>query len=447
MFEPMGFTRDLVERARSIRLEGVPAAAIAVAKSTLLDTLAVALAGRAERVVVAVEGFVADEHARGPVTIWGSSLRASATGAALVNGAAAHALDYDDVCWAMNAHPSAVLWPTALAVAEATGASGAAALESYVAGFEAAADVGSVLGHEHYAAGFHPTATIGAIAAAVAAGKLLGLDADALSRAVGIACSQAAGTRINFGTDTKPLHAGLAARAGITAASLARRGVTSQKDAIEAPMGLAALYRGTIPGSPRTGFALLDPGVELKPYPSCRFTHRVIDAALAIRSRHPQRTAESIECTVDPFSTSVVIYPRPSNALEAKFSMEYAAAAAWLDGRVGVGTFRDGRVAEDDVQRLLRRVVVSPGTKAEETVRIAFTDGGSDEETVQVARGSPSRPLTRAERLSKFHDLAGPCLAANAETVADLVDRIDAIDDIVDFSVRLRPAPSKSGHP
>jgi len=431
---PMGWTRDLAERARALRLDVVPEAAVAVAKATLLDTLGVALAGRSERAVRGVEDFVAEDRGEGPARVWGTPVRRGAASAALINGTAAHALDYDDVCWAMNAHPSAVLWPTALAVGDSIDAAGADVLLAYVAGFEAAADVGWWLGKEHYAAGFHPTATIGAIAATVTAGKLLRLDGSALRRALGIACSRVAGTRLNFGTDTKPLHAGFAAETGIVATSLAKRGVTAREDAIEGPMGLVALYGGELRGGSRSGFALLDPGVELKPYPSCRFTNRIIDATLAIRERHPSKRAASITCMVDPFSKSVVIYPRPSTALEGKFSMEYAAAVAWLDGRVDVDAFTDDRVTRADVRDLVPRVVVETGKAESETVRVDFFDGDADTETVRLARGSPGRPMSDAERFAKFRACASTLIGAGVEEVRALSQGLETMTKIRDFT-------------
>jgi len=435
----MGFTRDLVERVSALHLDGVPSGALDVGKASLLDTLGVALAGRGERVVRAVEGFVADESTAGSAGIWGSVLRTSSSRAALVNGTAAHALDYDDVCWAMNAHPSAVLWPAALAVGESIGATGKDVLASYIAGFEAAADLGTALGIDHYAAGFHPTATIGTLAATVVAGRLLRLDQRALECAIGIACSEVSGSRINFGTDTKPLHAGLAAQAGIVAASLAARGVTARENAIEGPMGLVELYRGKNVRLRARELALLEPGIEVKPYPCCRFTHRIIDATLAIRSRHLSGSAESIECTVDPFSLSIVKYPRPSNGLEGKFSMEYAAAAAWLDGRVGVDTFSDERVGRNDVASLLERVTIVQGSKDAETVRVRFVGGRGDEETVDVAKGSPARPLTREESLAKFIGGAVPALGDRASRVPDAVQRLETLTSIRELCDLLLP--------
>jgi len=427
----MAFSADLAARALALGLADVAPSALAVAKATLLDTLAVALAARSERVVSAVTGFIADETREGPCTIWATLGRAGPARAALANGTAAHALDFDDVCWAMNAHPSAVLWPTVLAVAESVGASGAAALLGYVAGFEAEAEIGALLGRSHYAAGFHPTSTIGTLGAAVSAGKILGLDEPSLLRAIGIACSEAAGSRMNFGTDTKPLHAGLAAQAGVTAALLAARGVTAREDGIEAPMGLVALYAGEGKGAVRRReLALLDPGVELKPYPSCRFTHRVIDAVLALRERRGTRDLTALACSVDPFAERIVIYPRPRNGLEAKFSMQYCAAVAWLDGWPTLAAFADDRASAPDVQHLLARVVVEPGSPEAETVTARYRDGSTDSETVRVAKGSPSHPLTDAERLAKVRACAARAPGVDIELLARAVEGMDAMPDV-----------------
>jgi 2-methylcitrate dehydratase PrpD len=435
----MGFSAEIAARAASRRLGDVPRMALQAAKAAILDTFAVALAARGERVVSAVEGFVGEEGSAGPCTVWGSALRAGPARAALVNGTAAHALDFDDVCWAMNAHPSAVLWPAALAVAEKVGASGAQALLGYIAGFEAEADLGAALGREHYAAGFHPTATLGTVAAAVTAGCVLEADAACLRRAIGIACSEAAGSRMSFGTDTKPLHAGLAAQAGVTAALLAGRGVTAREDAIEADMGLAALYRGTIPSAPRTGYALVSAGIEQKLYPSCRFTHRVIDAVLALRARNAERDLVAIDCVVDPFASEIVTHPRPTTGLEAKFSMEYCAAVAWLDGVPGPNAFSDLRAARNDVQRLLRLVTVQRGTPDLETVTVTWANGRTDFETVRVAKGSPARPLTADERLEKVRACASALLADRFDAFVDLAGRLEALTDVRQLTRLLGP--------
>jgi 2-methylcitrate dehydratase PrpD len=404
-----------------------------IARESILDTLACALAARGERVSRAVRDWVSAEGGAGTATVWGSGLRTSPARAALANGTAGHALDYDDVNWAMNGHPSVPLLPAALAVAEALGASGRQLLTAYVAGFEAQARVGQALSLSHYARGWHPTATLGALGATVAVGKLLRLDEAALRRAIGIAAAQLAGSRMSFGTDAKPLHAGLAAQAGVTAASLAARGVTAREDALEAEMGVGDLYDGSRPlelpplGTP---FALVDPGVELKPYPACRFTHRTIDGMLALRARHPRAELDSIECAIDPFAQKILIHPRPHTGLEAKFSLPYCAAVTWLDGWPGLEAFSDRRAARDDVQQLLRRVEVSDASGPEDEVRIVLRSGFRASERVRVARGSPEKPMTQEERLNKARACAAPALGE--PRTEELIRRVEDLERLTD---------------
>jgi 2-methylcitrate dehydratase PrpD len=436
----MRFTAELAMRAARLRASALPSSGVDVAKAALVDTLAVALAATSERVVSAVHGLVREDGGAPAARVWGTSIRVPAAHAAFANGTAAHALDFDDVCWAMNAHPSAVLWPAVLAVAESRGASGERALLGYVAGFEAEAALGSVLGREHYAAGFHPTATLGAVGAAVGAGVVVGLDEASLRRAIGIACSEAAGSRMAFGTDVKPLHAGLAARAGVTAALLAERGITAREDSIETELGLGSLYRGHVPEQFPEGVALLDPGIEQKPYPSCRFTHRIIDATVAIRERAGGAFPRSIACVVDPFAKQIVIHPRPSTGLEAKFSMPYCAAVAYLDGAPTAASFSDDRARRTDVQSLLRLVTEADGTADAETVTVTLGDGRSLSETVRDARGSPRRPLSLSELADKFRDCAGPLLGDRLGALLASCGSVEKIADVRELTALLGPA-------
>jgi 2-methylcitrate dehydratase PrpD len=269
--------------------------------------------------------------------------------------------------------------------------------------------------------------------ATAASGLLLGLDERALARAFGIALSRAAGTRANFGTDTKPLHAGLAARAGLEAAELAARGVTAREDALEMEMGLADLYGGAQPFAlPRLddGFALERPGIELKPYPSCRFTHRAIDAVLALREKHAGRALRAIECESDPLGLKILIYPEPRTGLEAKFSLQYCVAIAWLDGWPGLDAFSDARAAASDVQALLRRVRVRESRSADEHVELVFADGTSARESVRIARGHPQQPLSDEQRTAKALLCLSPALGASRARA--LVDAVGALEEVRD---------------
>ncbi|MFI5316640.1 MAG: MmgE/PrpD family protein [Myxococcota bacterium] len=427
----MGETAQLAEFALGLRLAAIPEAARATARAAILDALACAIAGRHEPVSERVRQWALTQGSSGAAALWGTGERVSPGLAALVNGTAAHALDFDDVSWAMNGHPTVPLLPAAFAAAEVAGASGADLLRAYVAGFEIEARLGQALGRPHYEKGWHATSTLGVFGAAGAAGVLLGLDASQLRRAFGIACSRAAGTRANFGTDAKPLHAGLAARAGLEAAQLARLGVTAREDSVEAEMGLSDLYAGKKPLSlPRLGapFALERPGVELKPYPSCRFTHRTIDLVLALREKNAGRELRAIEIASDPLGLKILIYPTPRTGLEAKFSLPYCAAVAWLDGWPGLGAFSDERASAADVQSLLRNVAVRESGGPDEEVELVFRDGARAHAAARHAKGNPDQPLSETERLAKVRACVEPALGETG--VQRLIAAVDGLESL-----------------
>ena len=434
----MSDTERLARFALGLSLADVPESARATARAAIQDALACAVAGRDERVSRELRAFALEQGSAPRATLWGTGERVSPGLAALVNGTAAHALDFDDVSWAMNGHPTVPLLPAAFAVADATGGSGADLLRAYVVGFEVQAKLGLALGRPHYEKGWHATSTLGVFGAAAAAGVLYGLDETKLRRAFGIAMSRASGSRANFGTDTKPLHAGLAARAGLEAAQLARQGVTAREDAIEAEMGLADLYAGKKPLALRLDgpLALEEPGIELKPYPSCRFTHRAIDAVLELRAQHAGRELASIECAGDPLGQKVLIYSEPRTGLEGKFSLQYCVAVSWLDGWPGLGAFSDARAEKPDVQALLRRVSVREARGAEEEVELVFRDGGRARATARLAKGHPAKPLSDAERSAKLHGCLDPALGARR--AAEVIDATARLEDMRDLAALAR---------
>jgi 2-methylcitrate dehydratase PrpD len=220
------------------------------------------------------------------VSVWGTGLRASAPDAALANGTAAHALDFDDMCFVSLAHPSAPLVPAVIAAGEIAGASGRAVLDAYIIGFEIQARLGRLMNPRHYQRGWHCTSTLGAISAAAGASRLFGLDAAATEHALAIAASSASGLKENFGTMVKPLHAGLAARDGVMAALLAKGGLTGSAKAIDGPQGYLRAFdsEGTdlanAVGDLGSRWEILDTGITVKLYPSCAGTHPTLDALL-----------------------------------------------------------------------------------------------------------------------------------------------------------------------
>jgi 2-methylcitrate dehydratase PrpD len=393
-----------------------PAAARQTAARAVLDTIGVALAGAVEPAARAVQRVVTDS--RGPCTILGLAARASTGDAALANGTAAHALDYDDMCFVSLAHPSAPLVAAALAAAEVAGASGAALLDAYIVGFEIEARLGRTMNPRHYQRGWHCTSTLGTIGAAAAAARLLGLDGPACGHALAIAASEASGLKENFGTMVKPLHAGLAARNGILAAQLARCGMTASEAAIEGPQGFLAAMdseRDSLSACAAdlgTHWEIVETGVTVKLYPSCAGTHPTLDALLELRRRERFGAAdvESIVVGVDAIVPTILIHDRPATGLEAKFSMPFCAAAAIVDGRVGIDTFDAARLADPAIRAMQSRVTMqvdptldtSAAALTQATLTVRLKDGRVLTAAANGARGYPERPASDEELATKF---------------------------------------------
>src|SRR3989442_5234201 len=265
------------------RLDDCPRDAIASVRRAALDSIGVRLAGSTEP-IAGIVGEVARAEGDTPLCrVVGASLRTSPTWAALANGAAGHAHDFDDTSFALLGHPSVPLLAAALAAAEAETADGAAVTLAYLLGFEIDAAIGSAINPDHYTRGWHSTATIGTIGCAAAAARLLALDLGQVRHALGLAVSLASGLKENFGSMTKPYHAGHAARNGVLAALLARGGLTASESALDGKQGYAAAFSGTVLPADvfdRLGqrWEIVTSGIAVKPYPSCALTHSAIDA-------------------------------------------------------------------------------------------------------------------------------------------------------------------------
>lgn len=425
----------------------VPAAARAVAARAFLDTAGVTLAGSTEPVARIVQALAGEEGGHPCCQVLGTPFRTGAALAALANGAAAHALDYDDMCFVSLAHPSAALVPAAFAAGELAGASGADVLDAHVVGFEIECALGRVMNPRHYTQGWHCTSTIGTLGAAAAAARLLRLDAEAAGRALAIAASGAAGLKENFGTMTKPLHAGDAARSGVVAALLARGGLTASARAIDGPQGMlvamAAERRDTSGPLADLGrrWEILETGISVKLYPSCAGTHPALDAVLDLRERHAIAAAEvdAVDVVVDEVTPTILIYDRPATGLEGKFSLHFCVAAALVFGKVGLDTFEAGPLRDPAVARLMARVTMRPdpeigrGRPALTEARVSIRLAGGREVTARAsgARGQHDRPASDEELARKFEDCAGRALDAPAVARAfEALRGIESIDDI-----------------
>ncbi len=413
------------------------AEALGRATDAWVDTGACLLAGADDEATRAVRAAVAP-WGRGRCYAAGAPHRLAAPWAALINGTAAHALDYDDVLEVANAHASAALVPALLALGEERGADGARCLDAFLVGLDVMAALGEALNMTHYFKGWHTTLTLGVPAAAAACARLLGLDAGRASCAIGIAASLASGGKIQFGTMTKPLHAGLAAKNGVLAAALAESGVTAAPDAYEGPRGFTALF-ADLPGDcleegaadPSAPAAIERHGLWQKFYPCCASAHRPLDALLALRSRHglgPADVAE-IDAQLPEVAAQNLTYDDPRDAMQARFSLHYLLASALADGRLALDAFTDAALARPQVRALLGRIRMradpaQPGAANVDaaphraTVALRLAAGGEWRETVRDPRGHPGRPLSRDELREKFAACAARSLAPAAGDAA-----------------------------
>ena len=446
----------LVSLADFITTATPPAAARHRAAAAFLDTVGVTLAGAAEPPARVVQR-VLSAASSGPSPVLGTPIRATPAAACLANGTAAHALDYDDMCFVSLAHPSAPLVPAALAIAELRGASGQAALDAYVLGFEIETRLGRQMQPRHYQRGWHPTSTLGTIGAAAAASRLLALDRRSTAHALAIAASEASGVKENFGTMVKPLHAGLAARNGVMAALLAEGGLTGSELALDGPQGFLAAMDGThttlgdAAADLGRRWEIVDTGITVKLYPSCAGTHPALDALLLLRRRehYGADDIEAIEIDVDSITPTILIHDRPSTGLEGKFSMPFCVAAALVHGRVGIDTFEPGPLNDPDVRSVMPRVTMRvdpsfdgaapPLTQARVTIRLR--DGRTLTQVANGARGYPEQPASDDELATKFRACAGRVLTEPAvERALEMLRTIESIADVTEVTKELATA-------
>jgi 2-methylcitrate dehydratase PrpD len=409
-------TRSLGAFVSGLDLAAVPPEALPVVRTGFADTIGTLIAGSVEEAPALLLKTLATPP--GDATLYLTGPRVPAPEAALVNGTAAHALDFDDV--ALRGHPSTVLVPAILAEAEALGLGGAAMATAYVAGYEVWADLAGRDPEQHHDKGWHPTGIFGPIAAAAACASLRRLAPEPAAHAIALGASHSSGLVANFGTMTKPYHAGRAAQAGVMAARLAAAGFTASLDALEHPQGFLAATspKGTVDrNSPtRAGrdWQILRQGLSVKKYPLCFCTHRALDGILDLL-RAEKVVAEEVETVAVSTGrryATILRNARPQTGLEAKFSMQFAMASALVAGRAGLAELTDPFVQRTDIQALMARVRVEPedredprrpGAAPYDQVVVETRDGRRLESARIVdERGSPALPLAPDELWTKF---------------------------------------------
>lgn len=418
------------------------------AKHALLDWLGVTLGGAHDPLVDILVADAIDAGEAGTARLVGRHARTTPTFAALINGAASHALDYDDVNKRLHGHPTVPVVPALLAVAEQNRLSGRAVLEAFVVGYEVECLIGEMMGLAHYDHGWHATATVGTFGAAAGTARLLGLDADRAAMALGLAATQAAGLKSMFGTMAKPLHAGKAAMNGMLAARWAARGFTSRDDALECPQGFGATQSTefrALPIRPDTDAPYAVEQNLFKYHAACYLTHSSIEAVNTLRAQHGFDTGDvdSVLTRVDPQHRKVCDIPEPSTGLEVKFSIRHCIAMALAGIDTGDRKIYTDAVANRSDLAALRRKVeleakIHDNRHAAEVV-VNLNDGRSLVQFFDAGAPADDVDAQEARLIGKFNRLAEPVIGAarTAETVRavqdlDTAERIEPLMILVD---------------
>ena len=439
-----GVTQALAHRIATLRYEDLPADVVAIAKHCVLDWVAVAVQGTREPLVTILAEQVAAEGGSDCATLVGRGRRASPRQAALVNGAASHALDYDDVNVRMMGHPTAPVLPAALALAESRGASGRDLIAAFLAGYETECEIGEIVSPSHYARGFHATGTVGTFGAAAACAHLCHLDDNAVATALGIAGTQAAGLKSMFGTMCKPLHAGKASESGLLAAELAARGFDSRADVLECANGFVATHAdGARPlhqfSSGSSNYHIVDN--LFKYHACCHQTNAAIEALRALQVEHGFSCSDVVKVTLrhDAGADAICNIARPTTGLEIKFSLRMIAALALAGVDTAVGAnYSDANAQDSGLQALRDKVEVTfvqgwPLTRSEVAVQLA------DGRVLKAAHdsGLPEKDLGRQQTklLAKFSLLVGPVFGLRqADDIAASIMSLEQRADLKHFT-------------
>ena len=442
----MNITQRIGEYVTGTDIEDFPPDAVEAAKGAIMDCFACMLAGSQETLSDILSRHVAAESAAPIASVVGRGFRTSAANAALVNGAMAHALDYDDITQITKTHPTAVLLPAALAAAEESGVSGKDMLLGYMTGFEVACAVGESLSGAYYDdLGWHPTGPLGAVGSAAAACRIMALDPEQTAMAISLAASQASGLRQNFGTMTKPFHAGDAARAGVVSAKLVRDGFTASDDALEGRFGFIRAFSGgqdfdsdRVAENLGNKLYLVESGIEVKKYPCCGSAHLALDATFDLLSQGAidPEAVDRIDVMVDFDPPRSLIHARPLSSLEGKFSMQYCLAAALLDRRVGLQSFTDEQVMRPAAQSLIPRIDMRriPGNEGQPSwaegyhqVEVQMKDGSVLRQQAHRSSTGALRGVTMDDIRDKFRDCAAQTMPD--ARAAEILSRLDALEE------------------
>jgi 2-methylcitrate dehydratase PrpD len=441
-------TEALAKFASALTFDKIPAEARTVARHCLMDMVGVALAGKSEPLSEMLLAHIEDEGGSPHASLIGTDERTSAVQAALYNGSAGHALDYDDVLGIFTGHPTVAVMPAVLALAERHGKTGKDVITAFVAGVEVLARIGAMMSKGHYARGWHTTGTIGSIGAAAACANLLGLDAEATNRAMGIAATQAAGLKSNFGTMTKPLHAGKAASNGLLAASLASRGFTSRENTLDIHQGFGdSMAEGELNidrALERIGELFHTQDTLFKYHPACYGVHAPTEAALALRLQEgfDPSLVEKIEISVPQNAIGMCDIPVPSSGLEAKFSLAHNVALGLLDKADGsLSLYQDETFEVDGIADLRGKAVVHGKPEFASfysELVVTQKDGKVIRQSFDIGKPLADLDAQQAKLEKKFRALALPVLGeAQTDGMVAAIAALEsqaAISEVLEFA-------------
>ena len=411
----MTIAETLAERIAAVTFESLPPDAVHWAKVAILDTVGCILAGANEPCAQIIGRQATIGTTGGDCLVFGHDRRVGPLEAALINGTAAHALDYDDCSDTLGGHPSAPILPALFALAETRGSNGRDFIAAYVTGWEAETRIARGINFHHYEKGWHPTATIGVFGAAAACARLMGLPPEQIARALALAATFSSGIKANFGTMTKPLHVGHAARNGLLAALLASDDFTARADAFEHKQGFLNVFNGAgnynadrITDGWGDPWDIVSPGLAIKQYPCCGSTHPAIDAMLMLVRDHDLKPSQvaKIEAQTHARRLAHTNRPDPQSELDAKFSVQYCLARALVSRQIGIEHFEGDSYRDPAIRGLLPRILATPQAAVDvdlslhfgADIQVTLTDG-------RVLTRHVPRPLGRGPEVPLPSDL------------------------------------------
>ena len=463
-----GIAQQLANWVVALDWAHVPLPVRDIATACVVDTIGVAIAGANESVTRLVRDHVGATYAAGPCSVLGSAHRCTAAGAAdLANGTAAHALDFDDNCYAGLVHGSAVVLPAVFAAGEAGAISGADLLCAFIAGAEVEYALGSALGQRIYDKGWWTSGVLGAIGAAAGAAKAMRLSPEQAANAIAIAAAGTGGMRACLGSDAKPILAGRAAESGVTAAALAACGATGPLFVFEESRGLGKLFNDgqfdqAALASLGASWRLQSPGIDVKKYPLCLSSHAAADGVLDLVREHDLSAGDvaSVTCTVPATVAANLTYAIPSTRQEAQFSLPFAVACMMVFGDITLECLQAAQLSDAKLVRAMQKVRMVVADNWDDQipadtvtgpegamVRIVTTDGRKIERFSGWARGTAARPLSNQEHESKFRSCAGRTLPAREVTaLLAMLKRIATLPDVRAILRDLAPAFVQDAH-